>query len=106
MVWSAWMSEWSQPPQTTTIIQAGCGAINLTFHSPTIAMQILVKTLSRKTITLEVESSDLIQDVKAKIQEKGGLVFQRSPGQWSLQRIVFQHPLRSTAYAHYHYLDS
>lgn len=43
-------------------------------------MQILVKTLSRKTISLEVESSDLIQDVKAKIQDKGRLVFQRLPG--------------------------
>ncbi|EEF35259.1 ubiquitin 1, putative [Ricinus communis] len=32
-------------------------------------MQIFVKTLTGKTITLEVESSDTIDNVKAKIQE-------------------------------------
>ena len=31
-------------------------------------MQIFVKTLTGKTITLEVESSDTIENVKAKIQ--------------------------------------
>ena len=33
-------------------------------------MQIFVKTLTGKTITLEVESSDTIDNVKNKIQEK------------------------------------
>jgi ubiquitin len=32
-------------------------------------MQIFVKTPTGKTITLEVESSDTIENVKAKIQE-------------------------------------
>ncbi|KAE8681383.1 Ubiquitin-60S ribosomal protein L40-1 [Hibiscus syriacus] len=33
-------------------------------------MQIFVKTLTGKTIILEVESSDTIDDVKAKIQDR------------------------------------
>ncbi|XP_065854637.1 polyubiquitin-like [Euphorbia lathyris] len=40
------------------------------FHRVRGGMQIFVKTLTRKTITLEVESSDTIKNVKAKIHDK------------------------------------
>ena len=37
-------------------------------------MQIFVKTLTGKTITLEVEGSDSIEAVKSKIQDKEGKI--------------------------------
>jgi len=64
-----------RPPPSTTLCDAVLGL-------PRGGMQLFVKTLTGKTVSIEIEEGESIEDVKAKIAEKEGIPAEQ-------QRIIF-----------------
>ena len=70
----------------TQVLRCRFSGFQVSLSLARMAMQIFAKTLTGKTITLEVEANDTIEEVKAKIKDK----FSKDGRYKLLQEVIYE----------------